>query len=163
MLSVFKETIAPCLAINLPPSFKCSLSIIINFLVLSISKTKMSRTWRYLQLTSIQRRKFSLKPLLRVKWEKRHLRAKIQYAFINIYLCKYVMENDEVWECIFISWWFDSIWNSVRKKRRINLLRLIARLATSRPQEFFSQRSELFRPRSGQASDEVRRGRLVSL
>ena len=43
------------------------------------------------------------------------------------------------------------------------MLRLIARLATNRPQEFLSERSELFRPRSGQASDEVARGRLVSL
>ena len=33
-----------------------------------------------------------------------------------------------------------------------------SRLATSRPQEFLSKRSELFRPRSGQARDEVARG-----
>ena len=36
------------------------------------------------------------------------------------------------------------------------------RLATSRPQEFLSERGELFRPRSGQVSDEVPRGRLMS-
>ena len=37
------------------------------------------------------------------------------------------------------------------------------RLAASRPHEFLSEQSELFRPRSRQASDEVARGRLVSL
>ena len=40
---------------------------------------------------------------------------------------------------------------------------LLRRLATSRPQESLSERSELFRPRSGQVNDEVKRGRLVSL
>ena len=43
------------------------------------------------------------------------------------------------------------------------MLRLIARLPTGRPHEFLSERSELFRPRSGHASDEVANGRLVSL
>ena len=39
----------------------------------------------------------------------------------------------------------------------------LRRLATSGPHEFLSERRELFRPRNGQASDEVTRGRLVSL
>ena len=30
-------------------------------------------------------------------------------------------ENDEVWKCSFISWWFDSILNCVRKKTGIAL------------------------------------------
>ena len=39
----------------------------------------------------------------------------------------------------------------------------LRRLATSRPYEFLRERGELFRPRSGQASDEVARGMLLTL
>ena len=45
----------------------------------------------------------------------------------------------------------------------VHIYSVNTRIAASRPHEFLSEQSELCRPRSRQASDEVARGRLVSL
>ena len=52
--------------------------------------------------------------------------------------------------------------NFTEASASVGLILATALLATSRPHVFLSERRELFRPRSGQASDEVAIGRPSS-